>query len=78
MASKSLPIPDGFDGLSQDEQIRYVQGLRDRIAQRPGAHPVPQSHLDLCEQRLAEHRRNPQSTESAFGALARLRRKRVP
>jgi hypothetical protein len=38
--------------LSKAEQIRYLQALWDRIAERPGDILVPESQLALAEERL--------------------------
>ena len=54
-----FPEPPGFSNLSKAEQIRYLQTLWDRIAESPGELPVPESHIELAEQRLADYRRNP-------------------
>ena len=53
----SIPEPPGLSKLSKAEQIRYLQGLWDRIAENPSEVPVPESHIELAEQRLAEYRR---------------------
>ena len=50
-----LPLPPpGFDDLPVGDQIDYVQSLWDRIAARPETVPVPDWHLQVLEQRLAE------------------------
>jgi putative addiction module component (TIGR02574 family) len=59
MEHTAIPEPAGFTALSKDEQIRYLQALWDHIVDQPGDLPVPESHLDLAEERLAEHRRDP-------------------
>jgi putative addiction module component (TIGR02574 family) len=61
----SLPNPPpGFDSLSVDEQIEYVQSLWDRIAASPDRVPVPDWHWQLIEERLAEHEANPNDVVS--------------
>jgi len=55
----SLPEPAGFSSLSKPEQVRYLQALWDSISEKPGEIPVPESHLLLAEERLAEYRRDP-------------------
>jgi len=55
--SQALPIPpSGFDALSIDDQIVYVQTLWDRIAARPEDVPVPDWHREIINERLAAHR----------------------
>ena len=71
----TIPDPAGFSKLSTAEQIRYLQALWDRIAERPGEIPVPESHLALAEERLAEHRRDPSRAQSAHDVLNRLAKK---
>ena len=54
--SQALPIPPpGFDGLSVDEQIDYLQSLWDRIAANPEDVPVPNWHREILADRLAAH-----------------------
>jgi len=70
-----IPEPAGFSKLSKVEQIRYLQALWDRIAEKPGEIPVPESHLALAEKRLAEYRRDPTQAQPARDALNRLANK---
>src|SRR3989442_8362169 len=72
MEPTTIPEPAGFSELSKAEQIRYLQVLWDRIAERPGEIPVPESHLILAEDRLAEHRRDPSRAKPAHEILDRL------
>ena len=56
----SVPFPPpGFDELSVDEKINYLQSLRDRIA-TPETVPVPGSHL---EERLRDLQADPNDRE---------------
>jgi putative addiction module component (TIGR02574 family) len=64
--------PPGFSELSKAEQIRYLQVLWDRITEKPGDVPVPESHLALAEERLAEYRRDPSRAQPAGDVLERL------
>ncbi len=57
MERAAIPEPAGFSDLPKAEQIRYVQELWDRIAENPSEIPVPESHLALAEERLADYRR---------------------
>ena len=55
-----LPLPPpGFDELSPDAQIDYVQSLWDRIAARPDQIPVPDWHREVIRQRVADQEANP-------------------
>jgi putative addiction module component (TIGR02574 family) len=69
MEPATIPEPAGFSDLSKAEQIRYLQALWDRIAERPGEIPVPESHLALAEGRLAEYRRDPSRAQPAHDVL---------
>ena len=75
MEPATIPEPAGFSNLSKTEQIRYLQALWDRIAERPGDIPVPESHLALAEERLAEYRRDPSRAQPAQDLLNRLAKK---
>lgn len=75
MEPTTIPDPAGFSDLSKAEQIRYLQALWDRIAESPGEIPVPEAHLALAEERLAEHRRDPSRARPAHDVLDRLAKK---
>jgi len=75
MESMTIPEPAGFSDLSKAEQIRYLQALWDRIAETPGEIPVPESHLALAEERLAEYRRDPRRAQPARAVVDRLAKK---
>ncbi len=75
MEPTTIPEPAGFSDLSKAEQIRYLQALWDRIADKPGEIPVPESHLELAEERLAEYRRDPSRAQPAREVLDRLSKK---
>ena len=60
-----LAEPKGFSSLSKAEQVRYLQVLWDSISEKPGEIPVPQSHLLIAEERLAEYRRDPSRARPA-------------
>jgi len=74
--SKPVPLPPpGFDQLSVDEQIDYVQSLWDRIAASSDQVPVPEWHREILSERLKEHDRNPDAGESWDVVRERLRDK---
>jgi putative addiction module component (TIGR02574 family) len=57
--SQTVPIPPpGFDALSVEEQIDYLQDLWDRIAAQPDQVPVPDWHKEILTERLAAYRKN--------------------
>jgi putative addiction module component (TIGR02574 family) len=76
MQHTTIPEPPGFAELSKAEQVRYLQALWDRIAEQPGEIPVPESHLELAEERLTDYRRDPAHARSAYEVLDRLSNKR--
>ena len=76
MEPTTIPEPTGFSAFSKAEQIRYLQALWDRIAERPGEIPVPESHLALAEERLADHLRDPSRARPALDVLDLLAKKK--
>ncbi len=53
--------PPGFDDLSVEEKLDYVQSLWNRIDSDPEEdEPVPDWHLEIVRERLAEHRAHPE------------------
>ena len=58
----ALPIPpSGFDDLSAEEKVDYVQSLWDRIVEHPETVPVPKWHQDVNAERLETHSADPGS-----------------
>ncbi len=58
--SRALKVPPpGFEELSVEEQIDYVQALWDVIAVQPDKVPVPEWHREILDERLAEFERDP-------------------
>ncbi len=51
--------PPGFEDLSADEKLDYVQSLWDHIRADPAVVPIPEWHLRILEERLAEYEANP-------------------
>ena len=49
--------PPGFDDLSVEEKIAYVQSLWDRIAASPETIPLPDWHLEILDERHGPSRR---------------------
>jgi len=57
---KPIPSPPpGFDALSVEERIDFVQFLWDRIAATPEQVPVPDWHRRIIRERLESYRTNP-------------------
>ena len=72
----TVPIPPpGFDDLSAEEKIEYVQSLWDRIAATPSQVATPRWHQDVLSDRLKEADLNPDSGESWEVVRERLRGK---
>lgn len=58
--ARTLPIPPpGFDDLSVDERLDYLQSLWDHISADPGQVTVPDWHRTIVAERLAAHRADP-------------------
>jgi putative addiction module component (TIGR02574 family) len=63
--SNPVPLPPpGFDDLSVDEQIAYVQSLWDRIAATPEQVPVPEWHREILAERLEDYQATPDAGQS--------------
>lgn len=75
MPETSIQTPPGFNELPKAEQVRYLQALWDQISANPDEVPVPESHLQLAEERLQRYRENPSAAKPAFDVLDRLARK---
>jgi putative addiction module component (TIGR02574 family) len=56
MAQLTLP-PPGFEELSPEEKLEYIQALWDHISEHPEDVPVPDWHRQVVAARLASHRR---------------------
>lgn len=67
--------PPGFDNLSVDEQIEYVQDLWDWISARPEDVPVADWQKELAEERLRQYEANPDAVVSWAEVRTRLREK---
>lgn len=52
----ALP-PPGFDELSPEEKLDYIEALWNRVAVHPEEIPVPEWHRRIVSERLAAHRR---------------------
>jgi hypothetical protein len=76
MEHTAIPEPPGFAKLTKGEKVRYLQALWDQIVDQPGDIPVPESHLELAEARLAEYRRDPTRVRSAYDVVDRLGNKK--
>ena len=53
MAQKVPNPPPGFDDLTVEEKLDYVQSLWDRVSAKPESVPVPDWHIELIEERLS-------------------------
>jgi putative addiction module component (TIGR02574 family) len=71
--------PPGFDELTAEEQIDYVQSLWERIAATPDQVPIPDWHRQVLDERLKDHKEaNPDAGESWDIVRDRLRAKLRP
>jgi putative addiction module component (TIGR02574 family) len=54
--SSEVPIPPpGFDGLSVNEQVEYVEQLLNYIASRPDYVTIPDWHREILSERMARY-----------------------
>lgn len=78
MSNPKPKPPPGFDALSVDEQIDYVQALWDRVTAAPENVPLPAWHKEIIRKRISELESDPDgsiSWEKAREEIAgRLRR----
>ncbi len=75
MNNTLIPTPPGFEQLTKTEQLRYLQSLWDQISEHPQEIPVPESHLQLVEERLKRYREGATSSRPAFDVIDRLSKK---
>ena len=79
MALPAMP-PPGFDELSLEEKLDYLQALWTRITAHPEDVPVPDWHRTVIAERLAAHRAGQGSSrpweEVRRDLLAQLRAER--
>ena len=76
MSDTAIKAPPGFDELPKTEQVRYLQALWNQISEHPEEIPVPESHLQLAEERLRRYRENHYSAQPAFEVIDRLSQER--
>ncbi len=75
MMPEPMRAPPGFDELSTDEKVDYLQSLWKRIAAQPDAVPVPDWHRSVVRERVEAHRKEPAKGDTWDTVRARLRRK---
>jgi putative addiction module component (TIGR02574 family) len=66
--------PPGFDALSVEEKIEYVESLWDRIVAQTEP-PVPDWHRELLQERLDAYRSDPTEGRPWTEVRAELQRK---
>jgi putative addiction module component (TIGR02574 family) len=70
-----VPLPPpGFDDLSVDEKIDYLQSLWDRITAGPDTIPVPKWHRDILDERLKDYQETPDAGDTWDVVQERLRK----
>ena len=72
MPETSIQTPPGSNELPKAEQVRYLQALWDQISSNPDEVPVPESHLQLAEERLRRYLQDPSTAKPAFDVIDRL------
>jgi putative addiction module component (TIGR02574 family) len=59
--AQTLPTaPPGFDELTVDEKIDYIQSLWDRVTAGSEDIPVPEWHRHILDERMEAYRANPE------------------
>lgn len=74
MSTVARMPPPGFEEMSIDEKIEYVQSLWDLISADAATVPVPAWQKEILEERLAELEANPDSVvpwEEVFDRVSR-------
>jgi putative addiction module component (TIGR02574 family) len=66
--------PPGFEQLSVDEKIEYVESLWEQIIESSPV-PIPDWHRELLEERLASYRTSPTEGAPWSEVRAELRQK---
>jgi putative addiction module component (TIGR02574 family) len=66
--------PPGFEMLSVDEKIEYVESLWDQIVER-GDIPIPDWHRELLRERLEAYRADPTAGRPWAEVRAELKQK---
>ena len=57
--SSQLPFPpQGFDQLSREEQLDYIEGLLNYVTSGTRYVEIPEGHREILEERLAYYREN--------------------
>jgi len=73
---KAVPLPPaGFDDLSVDEKIDYLQSLWDRITASPESIPVPDWHREILDERLKDLEADSDAGDTWEAVQERLRKK---
>ena len=72
MVEATFDLPPGFDEMSIDDQISYVQALRDRIVSSGQDKPVPEEHVQVVRERLASYQRDPEAARPWNDVRARI------
>lgn len=75
MPKPVLVPPPGFDELSVDQKIDYLQSRWDRIAAAPDAIPAADWHREILDARMRDLEANPEAGDSWDVVQERLRAK---
>ena len=69
----SIP-PPGFEDLTPDEKVEYVQDLWDYVVADASKVPIPDWHRSILDERLAEYQAAPHGGEAWSQVRDRLLR----
>jgi len=67
--------PPGFDALSPEEKLDYIEALWERFTADPESVPVPEWHREVVAERVAAHERGEGSARSWDAVQRDLRAK---
>jgi putative addiction module component (TIGR02574 family) len=70
--SLALP-PPGFDDLTLEEQVDYIQALWQRISSRTEEAPTPHWHREIVRERVAAYEAEPRNVRNWEEVQNRIR-----
>ncbi len=73
--TEPVPIPPpGFDALTAEAKLEYVQSLWERLSLDPERVPVPEWHREIVRERVEAYRCNPDQGKPWHEVREELRR----
>jgi hypothetical protein len=72
--SESIPLPPGFDQLSIERKLEYVQLLWNHITKDEAKVPVPNWHKEIIQERIKNSKEQPEDIYEWENLRAELQR----